>query len=136
MVKRVALIFGVIFLVIGVAGYLTDGGMDMGADPAPALLFGLFPVNFLHNAVHVAFGLWGIVASRSFAGSRNYARIGGMVYLVLTILAFVDPTAFGFVPIGGHDIWLHAVLAAALLFFGFMAKEEGEAAPSRVPDRT
>jgi hypothetical protein len=32
------------------------------------------------------------------------------------------------VPIGGNDVWLHAVLAIALLFFGFTAREEGSAA--------
>lgn len=124
MIKRVALVFGIVFLLVGIAGYLTPGGMGMEADPPAALLFGLFPVNMLHNAVHVAFGLWGIVAARSFAGARNFARIGGVVYAVLTVLGFIAPSGFGFVPLGGHDIWLHAVLALGLLGAGFTAKDE------------
>ena len=129
MIKRVALVFGIIFLLVGIAGYLTPGGMGMGVE-SPALLLGLFPVNMLHNAVHVAFGLWGILASRSFAGARNYARIGGVLYLVLAVLGFVAPNGFGMVPLGGHDIWLHAVLGIALLASGFMAKEEVVVAPT------
>jgi hypothetical protein len=124
MIKRVALVFGIVFLLVGIAGYLTPGGMGMEADPPAALLFGLFPVNMLHNAVHVAFGLWGIIASRSFAGARNYARIGGVVYALLTVLGFIAPSGFGLVPLGGHDIWLHAVLAIGLLAAGFTAKDE------------
>jgi hypothetical protein len=128
MIKRIALVFGIIFLLVGIAGYLTEGGMSMQVEPA-ALLLGLFPVNMLHNAVHVAFGLWGIVASRSFAGARNYARIGGVVYALLAVLGLVVPNGFGFVPLGGHDIWLHAVLGIALLAAGFSAKDEVVAAP-------
>ena len=127
MIKRIALVFGIVFLLVGIAGYLTPGGMDMAVDPA-GMLLGLFPVNMLHNAVHVAFGLWGIIASRSFAGSRNYARIGGVLYALLAVLGFVVPNGFGFVPLGSHDIWLHAVLGIALLAAGFMAKDEPVAA--------
>jgi len=128
MIKRIALVFGIVFLLVGIAGYLTPGGMSMSVDPA-ALLLGLFPVNMLHNAVHVAFGLWGIVASRSFAGARNFARIGGVIYAVLAVLGFVVPNGFGVVPLGGNDIWLHAVLAIGLLAAGFTAKDEVAAAP-------
>jgi hypothetical protein len=129
MIKRIALVFGIVFLLVGIAGYLTEGGMSMQVEPA-ALLLGLFPVNMLHNAVHVAFGLWGIVASRSFAGARNYARIGGVIYALLAVLGFVVPNGFGLVPLGGHDIWLHAVLGIALLAAGFTAKDEVVVAPT------
>lgn len=123
MIKRVALVFGIVFLLVGIAGFLTPGGMGMAVDPA-ALLLGLFPVNLLHNAVHAGFGIWGLVASRSFTGARNYARIGGSIYAVLAVLGFIVPNGFGLVPLGGHDIWLHAVLGIALLAAGFMAKDE------------
>jgi hypothetical protein len=73
----------------------------------------------LHNAIHIAFGAWGIVASRNHDGSRNFGRIGAIIYGLLVVLAFVDPTTFGYVPIGGNDIWLHAVLAAAMAYIGF-----------------
>ena len=128
MVKRVALVFGIVFLLFGVLGLLQAGGREMGADPAPALLLGLFPVNLLHNIVHLVFGIWGIAASRSFAGAKSFAQIGGVIYIVLTVLGFIAPTTFGFIPIGGHNIWLHAVLGLALAFFGFTAKDE----PARV----
>lgn len=128
MVKRVALVFGIVFLLVGILGLVSAGGMEMGADPAPGMLLGLFPVNLLHNIVHLLFGFWGLVASRSFAGSKMYAQVAGVIYIVLAILGFVVPTTFGLIPIGGNDIWLHALLGVVLAGVGFTAKEEMMAA--------
>jgi hypothetical protein len=121
MVQQVARIFGVAFLLIGILGFVT-GGMSMEADPALApKILGLFPVNVLHNVVHLLFGVWGLAASRSATGATQYAQIAGGIYLVLAVLGFVAPTTFGLIPIGGHDIWLHALLGGVLVAVGFMA---------------
>lgn len=57
------------------------------------------------------------------AGARNFTRIAGVVYLVLAVVGLMSPNGFGFVPLGGNDIWLHAVLGVAMLAAGFMAKD-------------
>ena len=130
MVQRIALVFGVVFLLVGILGLVSAGGMEMGADPAPAKLLGLFEVNLLHNVVHLLFGVWGLVASRSFGGAKTYATVGGIIYVVLAICGYFIPTTFGFIPIGGHDIWLHAVIGLVLAGVGFTAKETGVAKPA------
>jgi hypothetical protein len=124
--QKAAMGFGVVFLLVGILGLLTPGGTGMEAHPdnAPRAL-GLFPVNLLHNLVHLAFGAWGIAASRNYGGSRGYHRTGAILYLVLVVLAFVDGSTFGLVPIGGNDVWLHAVLAVGLGYFGFVHREVG-----------
>ena len=128
MVKRIAMLFGVVFLLVGILGFTVVGGMNMGdAANAPKLL-GLFPVNVLHNFVHVLFGVWGLAAARSFSGAQLYCKAGGVIYLVLALLGFIDPTTLGLIPIGGNDIWLHAVLGLVLAGVGFTAKEEVGAA--------
>jgi hypothetical protein len=129
--QKAAMVFGVVFLLVGILGLLVPGGTGMESHPdqAPRLL-GLFPVNLLHNVVHLAFGAAGIAASRSYGGSRAYHRTGAIIYLVLVVLAFVDGTTFGLVPIGGNDIWLHAILAAGLGYFGFIHREAGVPANS------
>ena len=120
MAKKAAGIFGIAFLLMGVVGLFLPGGMGMEADPARAPhLFGLFPVNLLHNIVHLLFGLWGLAAARTWAGARSYGRIGSVIYVVLAVLGFVAPNGFGLVPLGGHDIWLHLVLAGGLAWIGF-----------------
>ena len=118
-IQRVAQIFGVVFILVAIAGFVASG-TSMEADPEMAAkIFGLFPVNLVHNGVHLGFGIWGLLASRVFEGARNYARIGGILYLILAVLGFVAPDGFGLVPLGGNDIWLHVVLGLALAVAGF-----------------
>ncbi len=123
-VQRVAQIFGVVFILAALAGFFA-GGMSMESDPAVApMALGLFPVNLLHNIVHLLFGIWGLAASRSWSGAKQFAQIGGVIYLVLAALGFVAPDGFGMVPLGGNDIWLHIALGAVLAGVGFTAKPE------------
>ena len=121
MVQQVARLFGFVFLLIAVLGFLASG-MSMEADPdlAPRVL-GLFPVNALHNAVHLLFGVWGLAASRTVAGAALFAKAAGAIYLVLAIAGFFIPSTFGLIPIGGHDIWLHALIGIVLVAVGFQA---------------
>ena len=121
-VQRAAQIFGIVFILVAILGFVASGG-SMEADPehAPRLL-GLFPVNVLHNVVHLLFGVWGLVASRTFEGSRTYGRAGGIAYLGLAVLGLISPSMFGLVPIGDHDIWLHVILGIALAAIGFTAR--------------
>lgn len=117
-VQRVAQIFGVGFIIIGIAGFFFSASME------EALLLGLFPVNIAHNIVHLLFGLWGLAAARSFAGAKSFAQIAGMIYIALAVLGFVAPDGFGLVPLAGNDIWLHAVIGIVLVYFGFTAKAD------------
>ena len=80
--RHFALIFGAIFLLVGIAGFI-PGLMQMPHTQHPqlqvdayyGLLFGLFPVNVLHNAVHLLFGVWGLAAYRGFGGPQGVAVI-------------------------------------------------------------
>lgn len=126
-VQRVALVFGIGLILFGLLGFVMSG-TDMTADHATApKLLGLFPVNAVHSGVHLGFGIWGLFAARSWAGARNYARISGVLYLVLAVLGLIVPDMFGLIPIGGNDIWLHALLGLALAGVGFTAKAAGPA---------
>ena len=115
--QRVAQLFGIVFILVGVLGF-PMGSMTMETGN----LLGYFPVNLVHNVVHILFGVWGLLAARSFAGAKQYCTIGGVIYLVLAVLGVVMPTGFGLVPLGGYDVYLHAVLGLALVAAGFTAK--------------
>lgn len=119
MVRRVATVSGVVFLLVGLLGISATNGFSMIANPAPTAVLGLFGVNLPHNIVHILFGVWGLVASRSLASAKQFAQVGGVIYLGLAILGLVEPTMYGLIPIGGHDIWLHALLGGALAGVGF-----------------
>jgi uncharacterized protein DUF4383 len=120
-VQRVAQLFGLVFIAVGVLGFFTTR-MDMTADPvtAPKLL-GQFPINAAHNIVHIVIGVWGLLAARSWAGARSFATIAGLLYLALAGLGLVVPDTFGLIPIGGNDVWLHALVGAILAGVGFTA---------------
>src|SRR5688500_9873483 len=123
-VQRVAQIFGIVFILVAIYGFTQTGMGNMESDPARApQLGGMFPVNVLHNVVHLLLGVWGLVASRTFSGARSYARIAGVLYLLLAGVGYFSPNGFGFVPLGGNDIWLHAVLGFVLAAVGFTARE-------------
>jgi len=121
-VQRLAQIFGIVFLLLAIIGFVTSGS-SMEADPEMAeKIFGLFPVNLVHNGVHLGFGIWGLLAARTFEGARNYGIIGGVLYLVLAVLGYIAPDGFGLVPLGSNDIWLHALLGLVLVGAGATAK--------------
>lgn len=124
LVQKVALVFGIVFLAATIAGFLVTGMSNMDPDPetAPRAL-AMFPVNVLHNIVHLIFGIWGLAASRSFAASRLFCRVAGVIYLVLVPVGFLFPTGFGLVPLGGTDAWLHLILGLPLAYFGFTARD-------------
>ncbi len=122
-VQKIAMVFGVVFLLIAIVGFIGPGGMAMTVDP-PGMLFGMFPVNMLHNVVHLLFGIWGLAASRSWSGAKSYTQIGGVIYLILAICGYFIPNGFGLVPLGGNDIGLHVFLGLALAAAGFTAKAD------------
>ena len=131
LVQKVALLFGIVFVLVAILGFFATG-MSMNADmeTAPRLL-GLFPVNAAHNAVHLLFGVWGLLASRDYGNARRYCQYSGALYLLLAALGLVIPETFGFIPIGGNDIALHAVLGLILTIVGFSSADRPEAAATR-----
>lgn len=115
-VQRAAQIFGWVFVLVGIVGLYYSRGMD------EALLLGMFPVNVVHNAAHILLGLWGIVASKTFSGAKSYATIGGLLYIVLAIVGYVEPNPGDMLPLGGNNVYLHVALGVILVAIGMTAK--------------
>lgn len=114
--KTVALVFGIVFLLIGILGFVP------GLTPNMELL-GLFMVNGLHSVVHLLFGVLGIAAAFTGTG-RLYNRISGIVYLLIGILGFIPALVpnnmlLGLVMINTADNFLHLVLGIVLAGVGF-----------------
>jgi len=126
--RTFALIFGIVFLAVGIAGFVPgltsapEGGALNMHSPDMVMLLGMFPVNMYHNVVHVLFGLWGLAASRSAAGAVTYFRGVAIIYLVLAVLGFIPATEnlLGMVPLMGNDVYLHGLLALVAAYFGWV----------------
>jgi hypothetical protein len=130
--RTFALLFGIVFLAIGVAGFIPGittpphaNHPDLAVDANYGQVFGLFPVNILHNIVHILFGLWGLLSYKSLGAAKGYAKAVAIAYAVLTLAGFIPnlDTMFGLVPLFGNDIWLHALLALVAAYFGWMHRD-------------
>jgi hypothetical protein len=132
--RSFAIVLGIAFLLAGAAGFFPSP-LPPDAPPVTVhqfhgLALGLFPVNILHNIVHLLFGLLGLAAAAgTILSARAYARLVAVSYALLVLLGLLPATqtTFGLIPIWGNDVWLHAALAIPAAYFGFSR----EAAPLR-----
>ena len=117
MVKTMAVLFGVIFLVVGILGFVPGATKN-------EMLLGIFHVNAAHNAVHLLSGAVALFCGMSsFAASRMYFRIFGVVYAAVAILGFLNPgdtMLLGLISNNTADTWLHVAIEAVSLLLGFM----------------
>jgi hypothetical protein len=114
--------FGVIFLLVGVAGFIPGitspfMNMEFAGRESSAKLLHIFQVSVLHNVVHLLFGVVGLLFSSTPLRARNFLFYGGIVYGVLFFYGIV--TTYGspanFVPFNAADNALHIALAGAMI---------------------
>ncbi|MEV0724137.1 DUF4383 domain-containing protein [Micromonospora purpureochromogenes] len=124
-VRRAAQAAGVVFLLIGVLGFIpgitTDyGTMKFAGHDSEAKLLGLFQVSILHNLVHLAYGVAGLALARTVSGARTFLLAGGAIYLVLWLYGVVvdHDSGANFVPLNNADDWLHLFLGVGMIALG------------------
>lgn len=126
----IARILGVFFLLAGIAGFIPFVTVPAGpSDEVVTIasnygfLAAIFPVNVVHDVLHVIFGIWGLAASATFVASVRYCRAIAWIYFVLVVLGaiWITRTLFGILPIYGYDIWLHALIALFAAYGGYGA---------------
>lgn len=129
-IQKVALVVGIVFLLVGIAGFvpgLTTGELGGAGHASMGMLLGIFQVSVLHNVVHLLFGVVGLLAASRASGSRMYLVLGGVVYFVLWVYGlFTAGTMSGanFVPLNWADNWLHLVLAIGMVALGVVFPRE------------
>lgn len=125
-IGTLAMVFGVVFLLVGVLGFIAapppPDALPLTMNHGHGLALGLFPVNTLHNIVHLLFGALGLMAARGMLMSaRTYFQFLAVAYALLAVLGALPATqtTFGLIPIYGNDVWLHALIAVAAGVIGF-----------------
>ena len=126
-----ATVVAAVFLLVGILGFVpgitTNYDQLMAAGHhSGSLLLGLFQVSILHNAVHLLFGVAGLVLARTAAGARNFLLYGGAIYLVLWVYGLVIDfdSAANFVPLNTADNWLHLVLGVGMIALGVLLSRQ------------
>ncbi|WP_173923456.1 DUF4383 domain-containing protein [Agromyces sp. Marseille-P2726] len=124
-IQKTALILGIVFLVVGIAGFIPGlttnvDAMLFAGHESGALLLGVFQVSILHNIVHLLYGVVGVAVAISAAASRNYLIWGGAVYLLIWLYGlFVSgDNPANFVPLNNADNWLHLGLGVVMILLG------------------
>ncbi len=113
-----ALTFGLLYLVIGIAGFFVE--TDFLTENGAKLL--LFPVNGLHNVVHIALGVVWLGGSGSASAARGVNLLLGVVLLLVALLGFLGMLDFLSIRTAGSpDNFLHLVSGALALYFGATA---------------
>ena len=123
--KKLAMIFGAVFALVGILGWVPGVTTD-------GMLLGIFHIDTIHNLIHLVTGLVGLwLGMSSESGSKSWFQIFGVIYGLVAVLGFVygDDKILGLITNNMADTWLHLVLAAVLLAIGFgmggaMATEE------------
>jgi hypothetical protein len=115
MVKTLAILFGIVFLAIGILGFVPGITKD-------EMLLGIFMVNTVHSVIHIVSGVVFLLAGMGGAGaSRMWFQIFGLIYAVVAIMGFVvgNGMIFNLISNNTADTWLHVVLAVVMLLIGF-----------------
>jgi len=98
----------------------------LAVDGGYGLLFGLFPINWLHNLVHLGIGIAAWSSSQDYDSARQFVRGLSFFYGALAVMGLIPVLnmTFGLIPLYGHDVWLHAGIAAMAAYFGFGQRME------------
>jgi hypothetical protein len=113
-----ALAFGVVYVAIGLISFGITGFDNWAAsDTFEKFLF--FPVNPLHNFVHIGVGLLWMVSSSKHESAKRVNVLIGIVYAAVAALGFLGLLDFLAIPSASSpDNWLHLVTALLSLYFG------------------
>ncbi|WP_237047858.1 DUF4383 domain-containing protein [Lentzea guizhouensis] len=126
-VQLLAAVVGAVFLLVGILGFVPGittnyDQLSFAGHHAGALLLGVFAVSVLHNLVHAAFGVAGLLMARTSRSAAVFLVGGGVIYLVLWLYGLVidHDSAANFVPVNTADNWLHLGLGVGMLGLGVL----------------
>lgn len=121
-VQNVTRLAGVVFLLVGIAGFIPGittnlyDGLEFAGNDGNAELLGIFKVSILHNIVHGLFGIAGLALAATASGARTFLVGGGAIYVALWLLGIVGGADW--IPSNDADNWLHLGLGVGLIVLG------------------
>jgi hypothetical protein len=128
--RMLGIIFGAVYLLIGILGFFFTSSTSFVSTQGP-LLIGLFEINPLHNVVHLVIGAALLIAGLSNArAARGVNTTIGAVYLIVGIIGlFISEgnNPLNILAINSADNVLHFASAVILLAVGIGADRVAKA---------
>lgn len=128
MQKTLALVFAIVFLVIGVAGFVPALAPE-NADGQ--MLLGIFQINTMQSVIHL---LTAVAAFAAFLGGSYYAstyfKVFGVVYALVALwglpglMQTFNGVLFGLIHVNLATELLHIAIAVVSLYAGFALKSD------------
>lgn len=106
-------LIGVLFLVLGVAGFFMEN------------FLGLLHFDLTHNLIHLLVGISGIFASTSTElHVKLFTRGLGIGYVLLALIGFVTPDMLGMMMLHETDHIIHLLVGGLALYMGFISESQ------------
>ncbi|MBW1638143.1 DUF4383 domain-containing protein [Microbacterium resistens] len=117
--RLIAVVFGAVYVLVGLLGFAVTGGVSFLATEG-GLLLGIFMVNPLHNVAHILIGAALLIAGLvSVRAAKAVNIVVGAAYLLLGIVGFfLAGTAANVLALNTFDHVLHLASAVLLLAVG------------------
>jgi ABC-type transport system involved in multi-copper enzyme maturation permease subunit len=109
-----ALIIGIVYLLVGLAGFAVTGFDGWTVHDHSQTLLG-FAINPLHNVVHIVIGLLGLLLWNTWGGARTFGWILFIGYGATFVYGLIvqNNADLNILNINGADNGLHLVSAVA-----------------------
>ena len=122
--RLLGVVFGVVYLLVGILGFFITSTTGFVATSGPRLL-GLFEINPLHNVAHLLIGAALLIAGLSGARAAKVLNTTvGAVYLLLGVVGLLIANGnnpLNILALNGADNVLHFGSAVVLLAVGLGA---------------
>lgn len=114
MLRLLAVLFGIGFIFIGVAGFLSLFIIQ-------GLLFGLYEVNTANNIFALVCGVLAIMSATSHRRTRHYFQLLGLIYLVLAVVGIATGGDLKLIMmhVNMADNIFRIIVAAIFIYLGF-----------------
>lgn len=116
MLRMIAILFGILFIFGGVAGFVP---MFMKDD----LLLGYFMVNQMHNLIYIVTGVLAIMAATSYRSAKLFFCLFGLLYTAIGVWGFWANGDLIIMQVNLADNILHLLVGVLAMYIGFSAKE-------------
>lgn len=135
-IQKAAMLFGLVFLVIGIGGLIpgitTNYGRLTEFGGVGATELGIFGVNLFEVVIHLLYGVAGFAMAKTLSAARTYFLGGGALYMVVWVYGLLIELSgpANILGVNAASNWLHFTLGVVMIGVGLLLDRRTEAITS------